>query len=215
MQTDRMPKILVIDDDEDSGMLVTRMLQLHDYRAVTVSDSTRALKAVDDEHPDLVLLDLVMPKIGGAEILESIRKKYSRVELPVVMLTAMDDSSSMANCFSLGANDYLAKPIDSIIAIARISTQLEMSQLYRENLAKKELETLNAMIVTYNHEINNPLSAAMLSLPSDVRNISQESLNEVRASLERIASIVKKIEHLVHKSIHIDRYSDNSRIVRL
>lgn len=215
MQADRMPKILVIDDDEDSAVLVTRMLQLHDFRAVTISDSARALKAVDDEHPDLVLLDLVMPRIGGAEILESIRKKYTRVELPVVMLTAMDDSSSMANCFSLGANDYLAKPIDSVVAIARISTQLEVAQLYRECMARKELETLNAMIVTYNHEINNPLAAAMLSLPSDVKNVSQECIDEVRSSLERIAGIVKKIEHVAHKAIHTEQYSDSSRIIRL
>ncbi|OGV66783.1 MAG: hypothetical protein A2283_15185 [Lentisphaerae bacterium RIFOXYA12_FULL_48_11] len=215
MQSDGKPKILIVDDDEDSAVLVMRMLQLHDLNAVVVNDSTMALKAVDDERPDLVLLDLIMPRIGGAEILLSLREKYSRVELPVVMLTAMDDSSSMANCFSLGANDYLAKPIDSVVAIARISTQLAVSQLYRENLAKKELETLNAMIVTYNHEINNPLSAAMLGLPSDVKNVSQESIDELRASLERIAGIVKKIEHLAHKSVHMDRYSDNTRIVRL
>lgn len=215
MQSDGKPKILIVDDDSDSAVLVMRMLQLHDLSAVVVNDSTMALKAVDDESPDLVLLDLIMPRIGGAEILASLREKYSRVELPVMMLTAMDDSSSMANCFELGANDYLAKPIDLVVAMARISTQLEVSQLYRENLARKELETLHTMIVTYNHEINNPLAAAMLGLPSDVKNVTQESIDEVRSSLERIADIVRKIEHVAHKTIRTEQYSDSSRIIRL
>jgi len=209
------PRILLIDDDPDSSLLVTRMLNLHGFHATTVNDSTQSLRAVEDQHPDLVLLDLIMPKISGTEVLESLRKKFSPFELPVVMLTAMDDSSIIAGCLKLGANDYISKPIDSEVAIARIFTQLELSRLYRESLAKKELETLNAMIVTYNHEINNPLGAAMLTLPSDAKNVSQESLDETRASLRKIASIVSKIEHVARKPIRTGQYSESARMIQL
>ena len=102
-----------------------------------------------------------------------------------------------------------------MVAVARISTQLKVAQLYRENLDKKELETLNSMIVTYNHEINNPLAAAMLSLPSDVKNMSQENLETARSAVNRIADIVKKIDHVTERAIRKDQYSDGSTIIRL
>jgi len=215
MQSNGTPKILIIDDDRASSALVTNILQVHGFLTVVLNDSSRALKVVEDEHPDLVLLDLIMPDVCGTDVLESLRQKFSPVDLPIVMLTAMHDSSNIAYCLKLGANDYLAKPIDPVIAVARVSTQLELVRLYRENLNKKEIETLHAMVVTYNHEINNPLTAAMLSLPSDVKDVSQEKLDEVRADLQRIANIVSKIEHVTQKAIHMEQYSDDSEIIQL
>ena len=215
MQTNGLPKILIIDDDRASSALVKNILQVHDFLTVVLNDSTRALKVVEEEHPDLILLDLIMPDVCGTDVLEYLRQKFSPVDLPIVMLTAMHDSSNIAYCLKLGANDYLAKPIDPVIAVARVSTQLELVRLYRENLRKKEIETLHAMVVTYNHEINNPLTAAMLSLPSDVKDVSQEKLDEVRADLQRIANIVSKIEHVTQNAIRTEQYSKGAEIIQL
>ena len=78
--------------------------------------------------PDLVLLDIEMPIISGLDALKAIREVYSPIEMPVIMVTAKDQSEDMVKALSLGANDYLTKPIDFPVALARIGTQLAHKQ---------------------------------------------------------------------------------------
>ena len=77
---------------------------------------------------DLVLLDVMMPQISGLEVLESIRKRFTVDELPVIMVTALDGSDDMVRAFEMGANDYVTKPIDLAVVLARVRTQLSLKE---------------------------------------------------------------------------------------
>jgi len=212
---DTRRKILLIDDDITGSKIVSTMLEQRGFHVLTLNDSRKALDAVRTGKPELILLDLLMPDVSGIDVLKSIRAEVSPMDLPVVMLTSVDNSEDIANCLVLGANDYLTKPMDVEVAVARITTQLKLVDLNRDSLKKKEIETLNAMIVTYNHEINNPLAVAMLSLGADASQLTSEQLDDARNAIRRIADIVKKIDRVTEKSVVVEEYSQSSKMIKL
>src|SRR5207248_10498753 len=90
-----------------------------------VAENARELeKRIPQEQFDLLLLDIEMPDVSGLQALATIRKTYSPIQLPVIMVTARNQSDDVVKALELGANDYLTKPIDFPVALARISTQL-------------------------------------------------------------------------------------------
>ena len=101
------------------------------------------------------------------------------------------------------------------VAIARIKTQLQLVRLNKEMIIKKELETLHALIATYHHEINNALSSAMLSLSEDIKDMSQEKLDDVRNSIKEISDIITKIQYASERNIRMERYSKTSSFIKL
>ncbi|MEM6252717.1 MAG: response regulator [Cyanobacteria bacterium P01_D01_bin.156] len=117
--------ILVVDDNEDNRDMLSRRLTRRGYLAVVVESGEAALDYIAT-HADvaLVLLDIMMPGIDGIETLKRIRKNYSRQQLPVLMVTAKAQSDDMVKAFELGANDYITKPIDFAVTLARVETQL-------------------------------------------------------------------------------------------
>ena len=118
-------KILVVDDFEDNRELLRRRLNRLGHEVVEASDGFEALRTVNQECVDLVLLDIMMPGMEGTEVVETIRRTWSSLQLPVIMVSAKDQSDDVAYCLKLGANDYITKPIDFTVAMARIEAHLE------------------------------------------------------------------------------------------
>ena len=79
---------------------------------------------IRDREYDIVLLDIMMPEVSGYDVLEEVRKDWTPMELPIIMATAKDQGEDVVSAFKLGANDYITKPIDFPVALARIETQL-------------------------------------------------------------------------------------------
>ena len=108
----------------------------------------RPLALVDEETPDLILLDIMMPQMTGYEVCQRLRRTYNAAQLPVIMLTARSRVSDVVQGFQAGANDYVAKPFSRDILLARVRTQLQLGRAYQtlaENIRlKKELETTSA-----------------------------------------------------------------------
>ncbi|MEM9908697.1 MAG: response regulator [Cyanobacteria bacterium P01_D01_bin.44] len=121
-------RLLVVDDNTVSRELFKEQLQRLGYEVWSVAEGPAALKLIHEKQADidLVLLDLVMPQVDGWEILSQIRQRYSRTELPVIMVTAKDHRDDMVRAFDLGANDYITKDSDFAVAIARIRSQLDL-----------------------------------------------------------------------------------------
>ena len=122
-------KVLIVDDDEASLFILTKMLNENGYEVEVANDGLTALQYIDREPPCLVLLDLGLPKVKGEEVLKRIRKKRDRVLLPIVVITLKKDEDNVVECLEMGANDYLTKPVNVDIALARIEMYLEMSTL--------------------------------------------------------------------------------------
>src|SRR5262245_36205804 len=105
-----MPTVLVIDDDRAVRYFVQETFRTSDIRVVTAASADEALRALDSETPDLVLLDVMLPTSSGLEVFERIREKDSR--LPVIFITACGDAETAIEAMKGGAYDYLYKPLD-------------------------------------------------------------------------------------------------------
>ncbi|NET38504.1 MAG: response regulator, partial [Cyanothece sp. SIO1E1] len=125
-------RLLIVDDIEENRDMLSRRLQRRGYSIIDADSGETALDIISREKLDLVMLDIMMPGIDGLKTLQRIRQSYSQVQLPVIMVTAKDQNDEIARAFELGANDYITKPIDFTIAMARIQAQLTTLQASRQ-----------------------------------------------------------------------------------
>jgi diguanylate cyclase (GGDEF)-like protein len=119
-----MTTLLVVDDDLLNRDALQRRLARVGYRVLTADSGPSALAITGAERVDLVLLDVMMPGMDGIETLRQLRRTRSVSELPVIMVTAKDGSDDVVEALDAGANDYITKPVDFVVAQARIRTQL-------------------------------------------------------------------------------------------
>jgi CheY-like chemotaxis protein len=123
---------LLVDDHPLNIDLLGRMITKLGYRPITASSGAKALELIGKEKIDLVLLDIIMPEMDGLQVLSEIRKTHSAGQLPVIMVTAEDDNSTMLNAINEGANDYVTKPYDMIFLRKRIEACLAAQVLVNQ-----------------------------------------------------------------------------------
>src|ERR1700758_2191207 len=133
----RPSKLLIVDDNEMNRDMLARRLARKGYVVELADNAKELLKRVQRDAVDLVLLDIEMPDISGLDALKTLRSHYSAAKLPIIMVTAKSQSDDIVAALDLGANDYLTKPIDFPVAVARIGTQLSHQQA-REALKESE-----------------------------------------------------------------------------
>lgn len=118
-------KILIVEDEESLLKLESILLSTRGYRIKGVTDGLAALKEIEVDRPDLVLLDIMMPGIDGFEVCRRIKENEKTRDIPVVMLTAKKSSADQARGFEVGADDYLTKPFKSGRIIEAIEALLK------------------------------------------------------------------------------------------
>lgn len=210
-------KILVIDDSDVDRLVLTKVLEKKGFDVVSLASGENCLQVIGNENPQLVLLDILMPVLHGNQILRQLREKYSTIQLPIIMITAKSDSTDIIESLSLGANDYIVKPVDFEIATMRIRTHLKISSLSCEMQRMKEIETINAMITTCNHEINNPLSIALGTIQSLIKNYPHDDrIQKIEGALWRIADIVKRMSCTASQNnATYEKYTDTVKMIKL
>jgi putative two-component system response regulator len=122
-------KILVVDDDPAILDLLVRILRRDDYIPITATNGIEALEAVDREAPDLILLDVTMPKLDGFAVCQRLKDNEATALIPVTMLTGLDDREHRQRGLEVGADDFLTKPFDQSLLRARIRSQLRIKRL--------------------------------------------------------------------------------------
>jgi diguanylate cyclase (GGDEF)-like protein/PAS domain S-box-containing protein len=120
----RPSRLLIVDDNEMNRDMLARRLLRKGYIVALAENAKDLLERVKQDQVDLVLLDIEMPEISGLDALQKLREHYSAAQLPVIMVTAKSQSDDIVKALDLGANDYLTKPVDFPVAVARIGTQL-------------------------------------------------------------------------------------------
>ena len=120
----RLERLLVVDDEHMACNLISLRLRQNGFQVETAHSGAEALDTLHTKSFDLVLLDRLMPGWSGDRVLKELRQAHSSSDLPVIMVSAVDDSEQIAEALEMGANDYITKPIDFTVALARIRTQL-------------------------------------------------------------------------------------------
>ena len=134
--TEGSARILVVDDNEDNRYTLTRRLRREGYDdLVTAGDGREALDLLLAERFDLVLLDLMMPLMGGDEVLARLKADPARRNIPVIMISASTELESVVRCIERGADDYLPKPFNPVLLRARVGACLEKKRLYDQEVA--------------------------------------------------------------------------------
>ncbi len=133
--------ILVVDDNKNNTALLKKRLQKLRNKVAIANDGIEALNMVNKTNFDLILLDIIMPNMNGYKVLEFLKKDKRYYEIPIIMLSSMDDLTSIYRCIELGADDYVTKPFDKMILEARISACIEKKLLRdKEKLLLKEIQ---------------------------------------------------------------------------
>lgn len=120
--------ILIVDDNFENLEVLSRRLERKGYVTTCKHSGREALDVLEEQNFDLMLLDIMMPEMDGMEVLDKVRDRFSKSTLPVIMVTSKGDSEDVVDALNRGANDYIVKPVDFPVALARIQTQLSQRE---------------------------------------------------------------------------------------
>ena len=131
------PRVLVVDDVSDNREILTRRLVRRNFEVVEAVGGEDALAKIAGGNFDIVLLDIMMPDLSGNEVLQRVRQNPEHANLPIIMVTAKSQSEDVVASLALGANDYVTKPVDFEVAMARINAQLAHKRNAEQALREK------------------------------------------------------------------------------
>lgn len=167
--TGKNATILIVDDNPNNIKVIAIILRTLKYKIVIATNGEQAIDLVEQTRPDLILLDVMMPKIDGFETCKIIKSKSENENIPVIFITALTDSDSLVKGFRVGGVDYITKPFNKDELVSRVKTHLDL-KLTRDRLIQttNHLEELNAlkdkMFSVIGHDLRSPLSSVKMTL---------------------------------------------------
>jgi signal transduction histidine kinase len=191
-------RILIVEDDPASRELLRVMLE-HSHYVETAHNGEAALKIIQEHEFDLVLLDIMMPGINGIEVLKTVRKEKNQEDLPIILVSALTDEMDIVKGLEMGANDYIRKPIEPAVLLARVRTQLQLKRLYDthkhhiEELERAEKLRTQFMQIA-SHDLKNPLHNL---------HIASSLLQDEIGDDERVAQILNVLDLTVENMHHV------------
>ncbi len=191
------PTILLVDDEPKNLRLLGSILQQQGYEIEFATSGAEALHWMEEHLFDLILLDVMMPEMDGFEVCRQLKNSPQSASIPVIFLTARTDSDSLVQGFSLGAVDYITKPIQKEELLARVRTHLTLRsqaiKLEQLNASKDQFFSIIA------HDLRSPLTSflALSNLLYDLENLGPETLTNLlgdfRTSGERLLSLLDNL----------------------
>ena len=128
-EQDKTPTILVVDDNQQNLELLQAYLEDVDCQAVPARDGLEALEIIAKDPPDLILLDVMMPKMSGFEVCKRIKNDPKTSDIPVIMVTALNEFGDIERAIDSGTDDFLSKPVNKLELLTRIKTMLKLKHL--------------------------------------------------------------------------------------
>jgi putative two-component system response regulator len=159
---DQTPLILVADDDITTRRMLEGLLGSLGYRLLLAEDGVKAIEMINTSRPDLVLLDISMPKIHGLDVLKRIKEEEATRLIPVVMVTASSQRDERIRAIELGSDDFLIKPVDGLELQARVRSLLRFKTYVDE-------------IIRYRSQLENQVESLMKELRSSLDAIAKVS----------------------------------------
>jgi adenylate cyclase len=159
------PLILIVDDNPANLDILRARLAAHNYQLITAMDGEAALAAAKEKQPDLILLDIMMPKMDGIEVCRRLRVDPSLPFMPVIMVTAKSDSKDVVAGLEAGGDEYLTKPVDHAALVARVKSMLRIKELHDtacEQAAR--LEAQSAQLSDWNRTLKDKVAEQLTEL---------------------------------------------------
>ncbi|WP_435217130.1 adenylate/guanylate cyclase domain-containing protein [Luminiphilus sp. nBUS_07] len=196
LPSDEPGVILAVDDLPENRELVSRLLQKTGHTVISAESGEEALELLDTMGVDVVLLDLVMPGIGGAEVLKRLKEDERLRATPVVMISGQQDMDQIVGCIEAGADDYLLKPFNPVLLQARISAGIERKRWHdREELYREQLERREQFIrATFGRYLSDDIVDEILERPEGLE--LGGDLREVTIMMSDIRGFTTLVEHL-------------------
>lgn len=168
-------KILIADDNADSRETLGRFLEREGHTVAGAATGREALKCLDDDDFDLLLLDLVMPEMNGFEVLESLQQRGVLQHLPVILISGLDSEANAVRGIELGAEDFLSRPVDLKLLRARVSSAIEKLRLREKTLASYFTPQLARYLLRHPEELTEGRRAEVSILFCDIVGFSRVS----------------------------------------
>ena len=193
--------LLVVDDNGLNRDMLSRRLNRIGYNTELAIDGREALEKMRSTKIDLVLLDLCMPDMDGNEVLEHLQQDVNLTEIPVIMVSAQSDLENVVKCIELGAVDYLAKPVSSVLLKAKVNSFLEKKEL-QENQKRllAKIEKQNKQLEQRVNEQVQEISSTQLSAIFALSKLAESRDPETGGHLERIREYCRVLCQYLRKT---------------
>lgn len=138
-KTEKNVQVLIVDDEPLNLDMLSRRLNTRGYQTVTAPSAEEAHRRIRERTPDIILLDVNMPRVSGLEMLDQLKADESTQGIPIILVSALSDTENIVRGLQRGANDYVTKPINLPVLLARLETQLKMASLVSQLESQKEI----------------------------------------------------------------------------
>ncbi|MGB5849194.1 MAG: response regulator [Ignavibacteriaceae bacterium] len=173
-----MKKILVIDDLPENVFMLKDRLEHEGYEVLTAYNGKSGIEKAQNEVPDLILLDVMMPDINGFEVCKTLVSDSRTSDIPIILVTAKTDAEDIKEGLESGAYDYIKKPINKIELLARVKSELKLSDTNKLLVEVEKRNTFFATVVTANHKIKQPLTLISLSSAAIKRELKKDEISK-------------------------------------
>ncbi len=196
--------ILVVDDKPANLRLLSNMLAEQGYKVRSVINGPMALTAIGAAPPDLVLLDINMPGMSGYEVCRELKADESTEDIPVIFISALDETQGKVKAFTVGGLDYVTKPFQIEEVLARVKTHLALRNLQKEleqeiKARDKLIAELDAFAHTVAHDLKNPLTALIGFSGLLESRHAQMSPEQLRTNLQGISRSGRRMANIVEE----------------
>lgn len=197
LERGRLPRILLVEDETDLRTFIHGVLAQH-FEVSTAVDGAEALVLLDKQRPDLILTDVMMPRLSGIELCRTVKNDSSMQHIPVILLTARGDRETALEGYEAGASDFVPKPFDTKVLLARVDAHLQMRALSLQVADQARLASAGTLAAGLAHEVKNPvnaiLSAAKVLETGGSKKVPSEKLLRVIVDgAERINGVVSAL----------------------
>ena len=185
-------KILIVDDVMSNVLLLKVLLTNEKFAIATANNGQQALEQVDKEHPDLVLLDVMMPDLSGFEVAQRLKSNPDTADIPIIFLTALNSTTDIVKGFQVGANDFISKPFNKEELIIRVTHQISLVAAKRIILNKTEelQHTIAGRDKLYSviHDLRSPMGSIKMVLNMMILNLPVEKIGSEMYELLTMAN---------------------------
>jgi len=220
--------VLVVDDDQRNVRLIESILKGSGYRVLKAYNGEEALQVVETEHPDLLVLDVMMPRVSGFELCQQLKGRYETRLLPVIMVTALNALEDKVQALEYGADDFLTKPINKLELLAKVRSVLRVKALQDEvERRKSEIEAANHQLVCMQgfkesmmqmvvHDLKNPLASIMGNIQL-IQMQSLETMTPTRLAelLQRTQESARQLMRMILNILQIGKLEEQKMPLRL